>query len=597
MRISREKVIAAEMIKRQVVLNPDLSGAAEDAKSLNEHLMQLALDRRDRLAEAYRALGVAVNPLLLIQLPDDRTETMSTEDSAIAESVKDYLASRGITVDNGRLAVWLSEEKHNLNDLERHDNMTQVLLFKEAIALGWDCPRAAVLLIFRKLSGDEFTIQTVGRILRMPEQHYYPDESLNIGYVYTDIAKDKIRIVTADAGYLKKDMMVAARRPGLNNICLSSVYADRPNDSRNYFGPDFRRILFEECAQTWGVTPSGNAPVDTAELAAVRSGDDLPEAAQDSGDRIASNRSCVGDFLRLDVPNVRIPVPKDIRFQIEVQSIDVVDRTVKFARTAGEIDRIFISEISKYVGAFESKNHPADKLAGYLLECLDDFFGISDTGAKKAFLYHINRPRFDRLLRSAVERYISYRKTRRDAADRTLKDFVWSVPEERYYEEDTHHIVPTVNHALQPFAELHTVRHPETEFVGFLEKNSEFIDWWYKNGDKGRQHFAVGYTDAAGIARPFYVDFIIRLKNGDVMLFDTKSAGSEPETAHLKHNALIDYIARNPVVKAPCGQDTHLLCGGVIIKDGMNWIWSRRHIANTTDHQGWSSLDFRELTV
>lgn len=174
---------------------------------------------------------------------------------------------------------------------------------------------------------------------------------------------------------------------------------------------------------------------------------------------------------------------------------------------------------------------------------------------------------------------------------------MWSVPEERYYEEDTHHIVPTVNHALQPFAELHTVRHPETEFVGFLEKNSEFIDWWYKNGDKGRQHFAVGYTDAAGIARPFYVDFIIRLKNGDVMLFDTKSAGSEPETAHLKHNALIDYIARNPVVKAPCGQDTHLLCGGVIIKDGMNWIWSRRHIANTTDHQGWSSLDFRELTV
>lgn len=82
--------------------------------------------------------------------------------------------------------------------------MAQVLLFKEAIALGWDCPRAAVLLIFRKLQSDTFTIQTVGRILRMPEQKHYSNDILNFGYVYTDIAKDKIEIVTADADYIVK---------------------------------------------------------------------------------------------------------------------------------------------------------------------------------------------------------------------------------------------------------------------------------------------------------------------------------------------------------------------------------------------------------
>lgn len=96
------------------------------------------------------------------------------------------------------------QRKENLAGLERPDNMTQVLLFKEAIALGWDCPRAAVLLIFRKLQSDQFTIQTVGRILRMPEQKHYPKEQLNIGYVYTDIAKDKIQIVTADSDYILK---------------------------------------------------------------------------------------------------------------------------------------------------------------------------------------------------------------------------------------------------------------------------------------------------------------------------------------------------------------------------------------------------------
>ena len=37
----------------------------------------------------------------------------------------------------------------------------------------------------------------------MPEQKHYPKEMLNVGYVFTDIAKDKIQIVTADADYIQ----------------------------------------------------------------------------------------------------------------------------------------------------------------------------------------------------------------------------------------------------------------------------------------------------------------------------------------------------------------------------------------------------------
>lgn len=165
---------------------------------------------------------------------------MTTEDNAISDFVKQYLEMmHGITTENGKLAIWLAGEKENLANLEKPDNLAQVLLFKEAIALGWDCPRAAVLLIFRKLSSDQFTIQTVGRILRMPEQHHYSDGRLNIGYVYTDIAKDKIEIVTADADYIKKNALVSFRRKNLENVALKSAYAVRPNDTRNYFGPDF----------------------------------------------------------------------------------------------------------------------------------------------------------------------------------------------------------------------------------------------------------------------------------------------------------------------------------------------------------------------
>ncbi len=589
-RIGRDKVIAAEMIKREVVLNPELNNGINDETTLNNHLIKLALDKRDQLAEAYKKLGVNINPLLLIQLPNDQKETMTAEDNAIADFVKQYLdMMRDITVENGRLAIWLAGEKENLAGLERPDNMVQVLLFKEAIALGWDCPRAAVLLIFRKLSSDQFTIQTVGRILRMPEQHHYTDDRLNIGYVYTDIAKDKINIVTTDADYIKKYSLVAVRRPELNNVELKSVYADRPNDTRNYFGPDFRKILYEESERFWNIEQTSGGLFSLAELAAMRGDDDVPKPLPDTDDeQINENRRRVANTLRLDVPNVNIPIPKDIHFQNEVGTIDVDNRSVKFARTAAEIDRIFISEISKYVSSFESKNNPADKLAGYLLETIADFFGIFDTDAKKVFLYHENRPKFDRLIRAALERYIKIRQAKKQKASaRAMKEFQWSVPEERLYEDETHRLQLADNHALQPFFELNTASSPEKEFVKFLEENSEYIDWWYKNGDKGRQHYAIEYTDESGNKTPFYVDFVIRLKNGKIMLFDTKSPGSEPLTAHLKHNALNAYIIDENAKGAN-------LVGGVIVKDGMNWVWSRYTIENTVDHAGWAYLDFKQ---
>ena len=171
--INRREVIAEEMIKRGIFLNEDIDVESEGT-NLNMHLLDKAMKMRDRMAEAYRQEGVNINPLLLIQLPNDTSESMTSEDAAIADQVKSYLrAVKDITTENKKLAIWLSSEKENLEGLEQPDNMTKVLLFKQAIALGWDCPRAAVLLIFRKMQSNEFTIQTVGRILRMPEQKFY----------------------------------------------------------------------------------------------------------------------------------------------------------------------------------------------------------------------------------------------------------------------------------------------------------------------------------------------------------------------------------------------------------------------------------------
>ena len=581
--VYRSEVIEAEMIKKEVVLNPEIELNFSDELRLNESLIKAALAKRNQLAEAYKALGVNINPLLLIQLPNDTRESMTTEDEAVAEQVKTYLKVMcDITEENGRLAVWLAGEKSNLANLEKPDNMAQVLLFKEAIALGWDCPRAVVLLIFRKLQSATFTIQTVGRILRMPEQKHYSNDILNYGYVYTDIAKDKIQIVTADADYIVKNTIVAYRRNDLQNVSLPSCYSDRPNITRNYLGPDFRKVLYDEALNFFSLM-QGAGLFSLAELAALNGDEDFSPIPQSDDDVINENRLRVtkSNSLRLDVKTINIEIPRNVHFQNEVQLLNV--EQVKYARKSSEIDRVFLDYIDQKGHQFESKGR-TDKIAGYLLEMIADYFGIFETDAKKVVLYHDNRPKFDRLIDKALEKYAKMREIAKQKAAgvRKFVEYQWCVPEERVYDSDSNHIESAENHALMPFVQLNAASNPEKEFAAFLEANSQYIDWWYKNGDKGKQHYAIEYLQEEGAKALFYVDFVVRMKNGHIYLFDTKSAGSDL-FAPQKHNALIDYMIKHSTKEQP-------LFGGILIQQGSNWLYCKLHIANTTELTDWDSF-------
>ncbi len=574
--IPREHVIKEEMIKKQVIMNPDIAKGFNDESELNQHLISKALEKRNQLAAAYKKAGTNVNPLLLIQLPNDTSETMSSEDLAIAEQVKTYLrAVKGITTENGRLAVWLSREKANLDNLEAPENMTEVLLFKQAIALGWDCPRAAVLLIFRKLQSDTFTIQTVGRILRMPEQKFYADDLLNVGYVYTDISKEKIQIVAEDMDYLHKDVLQAVRRDPLVNVELTSYYSERKSSDRNRLGPDYKKVLIDCFTRNWLLSYQPS-------LFSFFDEEDEGNESCDTESVCSKNRKVVADKIRLDVKNVNVEIPTDVVFQNELGVIDLGERK-KFARSAGELHRIYIDFCRSLLGKFE-KAHSTDVLAGYLLSAMEELFELFETDAKKVILYHANKPKFIDIIQKSLEIYDRLLQGRkREARQRAFEPYQWEVPEERLYKEETHHVKKNVfEHALIPFVELNNVSIPEDRFSSFLETNRDYIDWWYKNGDEGKQHYSVPYKQSTGEISLFYVDFIIRMKNGQVFLFDTKSENSDSEAPY-KHNGLIEYMNR------PECFDKHLK-GGVIIEKNDVWYYSNFPIETTSDVTGWDAF-------
>ena len=126
-----------------------------------------------------------INPLVLIQLPDQKNNLINKKDDVLM-ILKDKFM---ITDESGKLAVWLSGEKsETLKNIEKNDNEVEILVFKQAPALGWDCPRAQILVIFRESKSFVFTIQTLGRIMRMPELKYYNESELNKSFVFTNLS-------------------------------------------------------------------------------------------------------------------------------------------------------------------------------------------------------------------------------------------------------------------------------------------------------------------------------------------------------------------------------------------------------------------------
>jgi type III restriction enzyme len=79
----------------------------------------------------------------------------------------------------------------------------------------------------------------------------------------------------------------------------------------------------------------------------------------------------------------------------------------------------------------------------------------------------------------------------------------------------------------------------EEAFIKFLE-NADKIEWWFKNGDRDATFFAVSYVENDE-HKPFYVDFIVRFKDGTLGLFDTKS-GRMIKDAREKSDGLQKYI-------------------------------------------------------
>lgn len=503
-KVSLDEVRVEGMIKKSISLNEGFKNIltkdaieSELANGQDAFVLAQAMAKRESLVQKYERDGIKVNPLVLIQLPDKK----ATEDEVLRqEIVKSLKEDYGITAENGKLAIYLSEEKENLENIAKNTNETEVLIFKQAIALGWDCPRAQILVLFREHKSVAFSIQTIGRILRMPEPQvgHYLDEELNRAFVFTNISDISINEELA-RGYIT--IHTSKRIDSYKPVNLKSVYRLRQRE-RTRINSEFISI-FLSAAEHYGLKSKINLQNQSVERGLI-------------SDTSIANIDELGNTVISSSYEVAI-------------------------RNELDLQKLFDSYIRQNLEPF----HPEDRSIGRLKESIYGFFAISfdmEYASDQSKIINIvmsaeNSKHFVNVIDKAKEEYIDIvEKRQRELVE--LSD--WNVPESLNYNANES-LISVKQSVMMPF---YTAAKFKTElaFIKFLEESSN-VEWWFKNGERDATFFAIPYMEN-GESKPFYVDFIVRLKSGEIGLLDTKR-GQTVKTAVEKSDGLQEYIAKN----------------------------------------------------
>ena len=128
---------------------------------------------------------------------------------------------------------------------KKHDSSVSFLLFKQAAATGWDCPRASILVMFREIRNPTFAIQTVGRILRMPFGEHFACPELNFGYLYTNYKRNEVLEEYAKSKTENRPAINGSyRKKNVKPVKLKSVFMARVdyNDLGDSFQMTFKKV-------------------------------------------------------------------------------------------------------------------------------------------------------------------------------------------------------------------------------------------------------------------------------------------------------------------------------------------------------------------
>ena len=518
--VQEEDVIASGLIKKVIHVNSDFPMEIDlmDDKGKTCYLLEKAWKKREELVKAFVAEKRKVNPLMIVQLPNNS--------DALLETVEDWFSKKHIDVAGGTFAVWLANRKDNVEGLSENDGPQMVVAIKQAVATGWDCPRAHILVKLREKMDERFEVQTIGRIRRMPEACHYGNDLLDGCYLYTFDERFTAGVIGSvdDLNVGVRKLIIKSEHKKLALVKEQRTMVSETRDPQlalsvisNWFKRKYKLVKSE--VQIQGVLEASGYVFGEDVVSSTVSGD-----ASTIGGLKSANRS-------MNVVSIRVPVNTHRHGR-------------EFHHCIGEIgaaSALPYDEMRTIVyRVFGTK--PSDVAKCLRLE------------AKELYAFVINNVK--RLRDDVGEAMSEELNLTKDSGKVSEKEFLF--PQEWFCAYDTNARNKATSeknvYAGYPLAAATAKMRSkgEVKFEKWCEK-SDCVEWYYRNGDKGDEYFSIVYSDNSGHQRLFYPDYIMKY-NGKTWIVEVKggwTAGGKSENideyAEKKATALRAYCQKHGV--------------------------------------------------
>lgn len=585
-RVKFEDVEAEGMVRKSVLLNEDLAGVmgAHAKDSLQVQVLWAAWEKTEALTAAYVAAGSPVRPLLLIQYPD------GAKAEQLADIVEDFLAARGLVKDK-TFATWLSgDHSDDLEKIALNTSPYRALIFKQAIATGWDCPRAQVLVQFRDPRSPIFQIQTLGRILRSPEQTHYDDESLNVAYVFSDLEGARVRIETDEPDAKVRDMTI--RR--------SSDYPPQGLMLHSTFQPRTREFHYP---MTSNLTMPLNATLD-AKVAPLLTA--VPYTATQVSvlsDAIVTTQQLAAESSHEMKGGTATGDLDDVIVQALYNQL-LVQRIGAYRSRAQSLSRI-----KNVIATWFKTKRPdwtADEIQHFALRHQEEFMASVDEACHAA---------------RAAEEAVAIARAR--GKRRTTTE--WEVPVAELVASKDCEAAGDGFLFVPPLVPISRST-PEKRFEAYLVKQyaSRVVQWWWRNGEQDERFLGVVYdrpvlsgTGAAtgkSAAAPTteehitYPDYLVSCADGAVWAIEVKDVddkdGAVGGVTHAKARGLAKWalamkslrpsqenLIGLATIRAGVVVPTELAPGVITVSLGDPDAWQPPTAPNLASEAGWTSLN------
>lgn len=561
--VNAMKLKVNNMVKLPVIVykNRSTEEVISNAIQFQKKLEVLAIENE-------KSTGFYIRPIVLFQ-----AQPKTDDDNVTFEKIKNQLIEIGIPEEQIKIKTSKYDEIKNIDLLSKNCPVRFIITIN-ALKEGWDCPFAYILASLANKTSNVDVEQILGRILRLPHVTKHSHPFLNSSFVFScssDFQKTLENIIGAlnRAGFSKKDYRYKEEIKTEKGDDLTLIF-DQPIQSPINQNEVSDEIDVEKIIE-FTQTQESKQLVDEFSSTSIQQIDEYEKEVEelrkedqsiptDIIDKVKTSQ--IKDSFKNEIKGIKLPIfyvnnNVESLFNGKGDSISLTknyllkgfdlstqDKNIDLTITTSDMAKIDLSERDKdeYVPQYQKMSASARE--GFV----EYFKGLSSEGKKNKIIESISRiiGNMNEISQPQIKSYVGdiIIKLNADKIDEIGND------EYGYSQIIRHKIEQLVDKYTQKqfynLLDLGTIK-CEKDFafpkriipkngIGYIQKNlyteedsmNEFekrvisqiaeldnVVFWHRNLSKGKGFMINGFMN-------HYPDFIVKLKNGKIIVVETK---------------------------------------------------------------------------